>query len=435
MMADTLLAKIDDFPLEIETIEDSIEKSIAKYEFPYRDGALLEDMGQKARIVKIKCYFYGETYEKHIQFLKHLEDRELFELSHPKYGVIKGFVESVSVRHDDKIMAAEIDITFAESLLAPEPRHAPSVDHAVEKGLGDGQQQAAAALRDSVKNGIGKGADTVLNRTLDPNTGILAQFSDITGTARDFVTQLDSCVNTLESALNTIANPANSLVATINYAADLPGRVIGTVARTLERYSILYDSIKNAPVRFVQSFKDGVAKLKDSLPASSKNAAKQAAIDAIRTHIQIAAAQRLALDLAYIYKDDETARQKQKGLEKAKSFDIQGNYIKPEPPEPILTIGDIEKSVADVRTEIQTAVDAERSLDSLKDMARQLLFHVNTIKLEREKIRTVEIDNSTPLHLVCLRYGLPYAYAERIHAINAIKNPSFVSGEVSIYAR
>jgi hypothetical protein len=155
----------------------------------------------------------------------------------------------------------------------------------------------------------------------------------------------------------------------------------------------------------------------------------------MHTHIQIAAAQRLALDLAYIYKDDEASRQKQKGLEKTKSFDIQGNYVKSEPSGPILTIGDIEKSVADVRTEIRTAVDSERSLDSLRDMARQLLFHVNTIKLEREKIRTVEVDNSMPLHLVCLRYGLPYSYAERIHAINTIKNPSFVSGEISIYAK
>lgn len=433
-MADTWTANIDGFPLVMETIEDSIEKSIARYEFPYRDGALLEDMGRKARVVKIKCYFYDASYEKHIEFLKHLDSKDLFELTHPKYGILKGRIEAVSVRHDDKIRAAETDITFVESLPAPEPRHAPSVEQSVENKIEAGQKQAGAAFLESAKKAVGKAADA-LSRTLDPKTGILAQFNDITGDARAFVTQVDSLVTTLEGSLNTIANPVNSLIGTISYAADLPGRVTGTVARTMERYSILYDSLKNSPVRFVQSFRNGMAKLKDSLPKSSKNSAKQAAIDAIRTQMQIAAAQRLALDLAYIYKDDETARQKQKGLENTKSFDVRGNYIKTELPDPILTVGDIEKSVADVRAEIQTAVEAERSMESLKDTARQLLFHVNTIKLEREKIRTVELDNSMPLHLVCLRYGLPYAYAERIHAINAIQNPSFVSGQVSIYAR
>jgi prophage DNA circulation protein len=433
-MADTWQAKIDGYALEIETIEDSIEKSVARYEFPFRNGALLEDMGQKGRVIKIKCLFYEETYEDHIDFLKHLESRELFELAHPKYGIIKGCVQAVSVRHDDRVRAAEVDITFAESLLAPEPQNAPAVDHSGEKTFEQGQREAADALTERIKNGIGKGADAIISRTLDPDTSLLAQFSDISGAARDFVTELDSCVNTLEGDLNTIANPANSLVATITFATDLPGRVLGALAKTLERYSILYDSVKNSPVRFVQSFRDGVAELKATLPASSKNAVKQAAIDAIQEHLQIAAAQRLGLDLAYIYKDDETARQKQKNLAKTKSFDIRGNYIKSEPAEPILTIGEIEKSLADVRTEIRSAIETERSMESLKEMAQQLLFHVNTIKLEREKIRTVGIDNSTPLHLICLRYGLPYAYAERIHAINSIKNPSFVSGEVSIYA-
>jgi uncharacterized protein (UPF0261 family) len=41
-----------------------------------------------------------------------------------------------------------------------------------------------------------------------------------------------------------------------------------------------------------------------------------------------------------------------------------------------------------------------------------------------------------PLHLVCLRYGLPYTDAERLVKVNKnIQNPNFASGAVSVYAR
>jgi hypothetical protein len=60
---------------------------------------------------------------------------------------------------------------------------------------------------------------------------------------------------------------------------------------------------------------------------------------------------------------------------------------------------------------------------------------VNEIKLEREKIFKVHVSAPTPLHVICLARGLPYRYAPRILAINpGITNPSFVRGEVNVYA-
>jgi hypothetical protein len=41
-----------------------------------------------------------------------------------------------------------------------------------------------------------------------------------------------------------------------------------------------------------------------------------------------------------------------------------------------------------------------------------------------------------PLHLVCLKYGLPYTDAERLLGVNRqIRNPNFADGEVLVYAR
>jgi len=68
-------------------------------------------------------------------------------------------------------------------------------------------------------------------------------------------------------------------------------------------------------------------------------------------------------------------------------------------------------------------------------MALQLQEHVGTIKLERDRIVSISLDNALPLHLVCLRQGLPYAYAERLLSINELPHPSFAQGEVSVYVR
>lgn len=101
----------------------------------------------------------------------------------------------------------------------------------------------------------------------------------------------------------------------------------------------------------------------------------------------------------------------------------------------MLNIREIEESLAIARGYIQEAIETSRGITPLKDMAAVLLNHANDIKIERENIIKVEVDIPLPLHLICLKYGLPYNYAERIHSINNCKHPNFVSGEISIYAR
>jgi len=88
-----------------------------------------------------------------------------------------------------------------------------------------------------------------------------------------------------------------------------------------------------------------------------------------------------------------------------------------------------------VRTRIEAAVEKAREMDSLKIMAAALLTHVNNVRLEREKMVAVILDNPMPLHLVCLKYGLPYTDAERLYKVNRLQNPNFTSGEVLVYAR
>ena len=409
--------------LEIENIEDSFEKSIAQYEFPYRDGALLEDMGQKAHKIRFRCYFYNENYDSHIELIKFLEGKDLVEIAHPQYGIIIGKIETLSVRHDDRERTAEIDITFIENLRGEiHPLTYVDVESAGEEAFIAGQDEQMEEFKADAEDELGAEAGEVLAKELDPDKGILEQFTDVSKKARKYVKDVDKYVRKLEGTLNKISNPANSLTSTIQYGVNLPGRVIGAVAKTVERYAILYNTIRNAPARFLLSLKDGLKKLELSFGKFSK-------------HTRIASVQRRALVVGYIYKSDEAKRQALKSAEKVKSFDAKGNYLKAEPAEQIMTIQEIEQTLADVRSDIQETVEISRGMQSLKDLALVLLEHVNKIKLEREKLVRVDIENEIPLHLICLKYGLSYNYATRIYAINSCKHPNFVRGELNIYAR
>jgi len=99
----------------------------------------------------------------------------------------------------------------------------------------------------------------------------------------------------------------------------------------------------------------------------------------------------------------------------------------------VMNINELESTLAIVRTRIEDAVNNAREMGSLKTMATALLTQVNSVRLERERMIDVVIDNILPLHLVCLKYGLPYTDAERILKANNIQNPNFVSGEIQVY--
>lgn len=426
MAEDLYPAQLDGYNLEIETLDDTFEKSIVRHEFPKKDGALLEDMGQKARTVTIRCYFWDHgdhlTYADHVDFINHLKSTQLSELIHPQYGRMDGMVERFAVRHDDRDLTAEVDIAFVENLRGDlEDVVYEDVEAVIEAAAGDAWNEQLAAFAADIKAKLGGEAVGILGKALLEGQSIYSQFQGFSQKAKSYIKQVDTLVTTLEADLTGIANPANSLVATIDFGVNLPGRVIGAVARCVERYIILNDSVKTAPARFLANLDQARIDLE-----SRAGFVKE---------LQIGFAIQAAQVVATVYKDDETARRRVRKSEQSQSFDTLGNYIGSATTETILTVTDLETSLAKIRTMIQQALDQDRSVDALKTMAASLLSHVNTIKLERDRIITVQLDNPMPLHLVCHRYGLDYHYAERINSINRIKNPNFTAGEVQIYGR
>ena len=423
-MADRYEASIDGFVFDCETLRDSWQKAIARYEYPYRDGADTEDMGQRAREIGIRCYFIEDRYATHFDFIEHIKSRELFEFSHPKYGLIHGRIESVSVYHDDRNDTAEVDISFIQDMSSQETATV-SDDAAAnaEESFTDGQSELMASFEDQARSQLGAEAGEILSRQLDPDEGILDQISGVTTAARNWLKNVETSVGMLQAKLQDVANPANSLLAMIDYGASLPGRVIGAISSTLERYARLYDSLRFAPERYLQNLQNAIDELCDIAGD-------------FETSVRCAGAQRMALEAADIFYEDEQTRNRLRAIESGPgAFDIAGNYSPPQEITPVLTVKELDKCLAVVREAIATAVEADRSQEGLKIMARDLLSYVTVVKLERDRLVRIVLDNPMPLHQVCLMRGLPYAFAERILAVNSIPNPNFTSGEIDVYVR
>ncbi|MDH5298533.1 MAG: DNA circularization N-terminal domain-containing protein [Desulfobulbaceae bacterium] len=434
---DRYQAKLDQIPLDCETLDDTWTKAIARADIPYLDGPKTEDMGLKDRVIRLRCYFLGEDYQRHNDLLGYLARRDLFELTHPKYGIVKGRIETVAVHHDDRVATAEIDISFvAEATNGGGVVPLVEIDRrgAAEESFVDGQDEAMSQYADDVRAALGMEAEVVLAAELDPDLPVVDQIVGISRAARNYLKQVDAWTGDLAGTLSDVANPASSLLNAINYPNTLAGRVVGTIARTVERYVETLSGFRSAPFRFLSGLSLGLAALRSSAGFYDPAPLPGRTMPTFATPTRIAGAQRMAMETSLIMADDEQARQSARSSAAADSFDALGNYLAPEPAPEVMTDQELEQGLAVARTELQAAIDVARSVTTLKTQASQLKQQAATMKAGRARVVEVDLDNPMPLHLVCLRYGLPYNDAERLLVINDIPAPSRTGGTVKVYA-
>ena len=198
----------------------------------------------------------------------------------------------------------------------------------------------------------------------------------------------------------------------------------------------LYNSIIGFPDRFSRNLRFELDNLADSFEAfGGTSRGSKRATSIMVNHLRIASAQILALELAYSFATDQQARMVMITAESATAFDALGNYLAPDQAPVVATVNELEAALDIARAMIQDAIDLSRSISGLQDIALALLNQVSTVKLQREILVPVTLDNPMPLHLVCLSYGLPYTTAERLLVVNNVINPNQTAGEVLIYVR
>jgi len=414
-------------PLELETIEDTFEQAIARHEYPHVDGADLEKLGQGVRQVRLRAIFWDQPnhigYDNHKALLELLQEAAQLELTHPKYGLVKGEINRLSVRHDDSERYAEVDFDFLEQRRESTAGLTTVVDvvASMEAALSEALLEEMSRLSAYAMTVIGNQADGILEVDLDPELGIMEQFTGVSRAAWDYVKKVDSAVNKLEGTLLEISSPANRLVSTIDFGTNLPGRVLGSLARCVERYTVLYDRLTGSPKRFLDSLRGGLLQLEASLPAE------------FASQVRAVGAARACLALGEIFGADDDNRRANLAAGATAAFDPAGNRLYSAEPAPVLTVREMEDAAALARAWVQEAIELDRTRTELKEMARTLIDHLSQVKVSGEELVALQVDQPLPLHLVCLAAGLPYRDAERLLAVNRIRRPNFTQGEVLVY--
>lgn len=427
--------------LEMETLSDGFAKALSRRHIPFSDTTLIRDLGLRERRVRLRCYFWGETYETHKALVGLLWGRQDFELNHPEYGLIPGQVDRVNVRHDDREQAAEVDLDF----IAGTSRVPVAASTDIQGDAGElaaaGYLAAAQDLRDKLVAESPLPAE-VVDMALDPELDMIDQVPQgLASKARAYIKRLDKMVHELTAFCDGITAPVDSLVADVELALSIPGRMIGTVAATVEKLTVRFITLKNAPGRFVDSIVNQLRRFKYPLDSSlfgGSSSDRGGAIslpDKVTAGAVLAtAAIGLSATVAQVYAGDETLRADLVRAESGTGFDDLGRMTGNEPAGMAMNIREIEDSLFTVREICALAVENNRDVAAVKQLADALLDHVVRVKLDAEKIIRIEVDNEMPLHKVCLAHGLPYRAAERIMLINQIRHPSFVRGGIDIYA-
>ena len=430
------------FRLDIIDISDTIERAVIVHELPYRNGAVLEDLGSLARVVNVNCAFYensvpslnplsgiNPSYSAHFLFVKDLQNEEVLELHHPKYRMMKGKVRNISVLNNERDQYAEVAFEFVEQTVDVAVLPAFEVTAAVAQGFRAAQGFSLSAIKDSVKGALdASSALQVLDAAVDFTQDMADQITNVSKAAREYIKGVDAVVGKFDTILGNIAQPVKSILGTIDYTADLPGRLLYATAQTTERYQQLYAGIESTPVTYVSSFMNGMTALQSSFQGYAQ---ETLAIDQAKA----LKAQWGCIMAARVLRTDQDSRDELQAKETEKAFDKNGNLVGTTVRPNIMTKDDLERILYDTKAAAQGTVDVSRDNRGLKEEIKALQDNVNTTKLERLRIKRVDVENM-PLHVLCLQNKLSYQTAEKILKLNPkIKNPTFTQGAVDIYGR
>jgi prophage DNA circulation protein len=96
---------------------DDVERAQVQHEYPYRDGAEIEDMGRRPRKFTIRAVFWGDDYADYLaDLVDTLDTPGPGELIHPVFGSITVSVFSYEIdHHEDHPDYAEIEMVMIEA--------------------------------------------------------------------------------------------------------------------------------------------------------------------------------------------------------------------------------------------------------------------------------------------------------------------------------
>lgn len=400
-------------------VSDERKAALVKHEYPGHDGADLEHMGWAALEFKLRAFFPASRAADWAAVKDLLKTGSKAVFDHFELGEIPVRIESVSTRHDKRIDSVEVDFTVIED----------GVDQTNRAVRPAAQDVVAGLAQAMVDQAIERISEQILPAALpepdlnDPNW--LELLGNLGTAANLVVSQIRQALGRIDGVIAGFAYPVSAAFNALAFGADLPSQFAARVAKALDLMQGKVDGAPDPAASAAKFLRDI-----DALGATIRGTQ-------VESTVRVLGALQGARTVARVMATDEERLRKMQAYEQSQAFDERGRWIASATAPKILPttapqmatlVGQVRTMLQGVRPLVDDGALVDRIAVALQDQYNDRLF-------ELEQVREVEIQDPTPLHLICHRAGLPYNTAERLMLLNPqIRNPTFVQGRILIYA-
>lgn len=418
---------------DVVNARDSWSRDIAQHEYPYIDGADVQDMGRKARNIRLSALFWGDDYDSRLQsFIAELDKRGAGELIHPIYGSMPNMqVIECQVGHDaENVDYCTVELVFLESKTGNPffsqdyPTAQADVIFNQVQSLMDAEQslmdKVLAPLRDAKK--LMSKSKALASAALNMLLIFRGEITGFVGSTTDFVQYPGAFISDLQSAVSLTSQNATSSGSSVS-AASAISQTNATMSDWGESHRQLTE-IANLPTALVSGEK--------TAPVDMPAGVSVADIAELIAMVTIVVAGELAQDAADIFSNE----------------DINS----------LLSPTEIERIANDTRQFIQTAIDQHRAqyadatqdvsssptalgiawqpvVEGLKDIALAVQQLAANMITTRPPLIQRQVDSVSNLHLVAHRWYGDYRRAVELQRLNPqLRNPNNLQPGDMLYA-
>lgn len=413
----TVRATLAGITLDWQDLTRDCKGAVVRHEYPGHHGADLEFQGWGPMEHRLKIVFLADRQADWKKLQEVLFTGASMVLEHPEKGVLNGYVDSISIKEDDRQDVAEVDISFVEDGVDVPVSFRPSAIDVAEET----RAPLIAASVASIEKSFGLAAIPSPDLS-DPSW--LEKLGDLGNKVNGLVGTMQNQLGRLDSLIVSFTSPVSAVFSAMAWGADLPNQLAKRVAIVLD---LMQGNVDGSPTPAMSA---------RSFMANAKALADSFAGTPMEGPTRLLVASQGALTSARVMSADEDVLRAMTAYESMPSFDSAGRWLGRDtvPTQLPATADQIEALVYDARELIQQSrpwSDDPAALDRLA-LALQEQFRSRLVNFER--LVEVEVLKPTPLHVVCHQHGLSYNVAERLVLLNRIRNPSFVQGKVLLYA-
>lgn len=404
--------------------DDSVDRSIVSHEYPYVDGADIEDMGRGPRHFALQAVFYGDDYESRLnKFRQALDAAGAGQFTHPVFGVIeKAQVVRNSIRQD----AENPDYAAVTFELIESSTQAQVFDVTVP-------QQQATVLSDKA-SAVRAGAGAVFVNQLGSLNAAVSNnpFGEAFARADVMRQNLTSVVTGLRAKVDKVVLAGlDAIRYPASYASDLTALTRGAI--DLAPFDI--GGLKNYYQQTNRSLNTLLGRTGGTDSTGAVTNSYVVNSTAVASY-PVSAANRAADDLVV------TTHLTAELL--AGKVEVAGLVLASEAVEPTLTSADIEALVGEVRADAQAAMDAARVrygielsraiTEPIKDAAFAVQSAAKAIIEARPPLISRTVGTPGCLRLIAHRWYGNHTRADELLRLNNLALPGLIDTGVVLNA-